>query len=88
MTGLTPSAKTSKVIQHFDILGTEIFPGDYVAAAYGPRSMMIAKVIKLNPKMLTICKIGARSNANTYPAETVKLDPNMVTMYILRNEKK
>jgi hypothetical protein len=87
MTGLTQSAKTSKVPQHYDKLGVELFPGDYVVAPYGTRETMIAKVIKLNPKMLTICRVGARSNANTYANQTVKLDPSLVTMYILRNKK-
>jgi hypothetical protein len=87
MTGSTQSAKTNKVPQHYDKLGVELFPGDYVVAPFGNRETMIAKVIKLNPKMLTICRVGARSNGNTYANETVKLDPALVTMYILRNKK-
>jgi hypothetical protein len=88
-TGSTQSArkKTKEVIQHYDKLGVEIFPGDYVVAPSGYRETMIAKVIKLNPKMLTICRLGAIFNANAYASETVKLDPNLVTMYILRNKK-
>ena len=75
-------------IQHYDKLGEEIFPGDYVVAPYASRMSMIARVVKLNPKMLTILKLGARSSANTYPAEVVKLDPSKVTMYMLRNNFK
>lgn len=88
-TGSTQSARktTKEVPQHYDKLGTEIFPGDYVVAPYGNRETMIAKVIRLNPKMLTICKIGSIYNANTYANETVKLDPALVSMYILRNKK-
>lgn len=81
------SKKASEQIQHFDKLGTELFPGDYVVAPDGNRRTMIAKVIKLNAKMLTICKVGAMYNANAYSSETVKLDSNLVTMYILRNKK-
>jgi hypothetical protein len=88
MTGLTQSAKTSKVPQHYDKLGVELFPGDYVVAPYGNRETIIAKVIRLNPKMLTICRVGAiYNNSNTYANETVKLDPALVSMYILRNKK-
>lgn len=72
-------------IQHFDKLETEIFPGDYVAASYGRSEIMIARVVKLNPKMLTICRIGARSNCNVYPQATVKIDSTLVTMYMLKN---
>lgn len=74
-------------IQQYDKLGAELFPGDYIVAPYGPRQTIIAQVIKLNPKMLTIKRIGAKSNANTYSTETVKLDSQLVTMYILRNNK-
>jgi len=88
-TQLTKSSKkTVEQTQHFDKLGSELFPGDYVIAPYGNRQTIIAKVIKLNPKMLTICKIGAIYNTNTYSSETAKLDPALVTMYMLRNKTK
>jgi hypothetical protein len=87
-TGSTQSAKTNKVPQHYDKLGVELFPGDFIAAPCVLRKIQIAKIIKLNPKMLKICKIGTKYNTNTYANETVKLDPALVTMYILRNEKK
>lgn len=72
--------------QHFDKLGTELFPGDYILAPYGNRQSIVARVIKLNPKMLTICQVGKKYNSNTYANETVKLDPALVTMYMLRNK--
>ena len=76
----------TKVFQQYDKLGTELFPGDYIVAPYGPRQTIIAQVVKLNPKMLTIKRVGAKSTANTYSTETVKLDNQLVTMYILRNK--
>lgn len=82
------SKKASEKIQHFDKLGTELFPGDYVLAPYGNRQTIVAKVVKLNSKMLTICKIGAMYNTNTYASETAKLDPALVTMYMLRMKTK
>lgn len=85
---MTKSSKKAEQTQHFDKLGTELFPGDYVIAPYGNRETIIAKVIKLNPKMLTICKVGARYNTNTYSSETAKLDPALVTMYMLRSKAK
>lgn len=87
--GLTPSPKkTTKVNQHFDKLGTELFPGDYVHVphGYGNSKSIIAQIIKLNPKMLTIKGIGARYTSNVYSSEAVKLDPALVSMYILRTK--
>lgn len=74
-------------VQHFDKLGTELFPGDYVVVPTGHNQTIIAEVIKLNNKMLTIRKIGSKLTKNSYSTETVKLDTNLVTMYILRNQK-
>ena len=76
----------SDIPTHYDKLGVELAPGDFVLAPDGHRSTFVAKVIKLNPKMLTICKLGGRYNTNTYANETAKLDPNLVTMYMLRNK--
>ena len=73
--------------QHYDKLGTELFPGDFVIAPDGHRSTIIAQVIKLNPKMLTIRKIGSTYNTNTYSNETAKLDSSLVTMHLLRVAK-
>lgn len=74
-------------IKHYDKLGTELFPGDYVVAPYGSRATIVAQIRKLTPKMITICKIGAKSVAHTYPQETVKVDPSLVTMYLLKLKK-
>lgn len=77
----------TKAFQQYDKLGTELFPGDYIVAPYGNRQTIIAQIVKLNPKMLTIRRVGAKSTVNTYSTETIKLDTNLVTMYILRNNK-
>jgi predicted sulfurtransferase len=74
-------------IQHFDKLGTEIFPGDFIAAPHGHSQILIAQVIKLNPKMLSIKSAVSNAKKNTYARETVKINPELVTMYILRNKK-
>lgn len=80
------SRKKAAQTQHYDKLGVEIFPGDFVAAPDGYRAIKIAKVVKLNPKMLTLSPFGSRWNTNTYSSETIKLDPALVTMYMLRNK--
>lgn len=74
-------------IKHSDKLGSELLVGDFVLAPYGNRKTMVAQIKKLSPKMITITKIGAKSSAHAYPDETVKLDPNLVTMYLLRLKK-
>ena len=90
MTGSTQSArkKTKVILPHYDKLGIEIFPGDYVATPGGFRELKISKVVKLNPKMLTVAPIGSKWNTSVYASESIKLDPALVTMYILRNENK
>lgn len=85
---LTKSTKkVAEKIQHFDKLGNEVLPGDYIVTACNHRKILIAQVIKLNPKMLTIRKIGTKYNINAYSTETVKLDPSLVTMHLLRVAK-
>ena len=74
-------------IKHYDKLGSELLPGDFILAPYGNRRTIVAQIKKLSPKMLTITKVGAKSSAHTYPEETVKLDPNLVTMYLLKQKK-
>ena len=73
--------------QHFDKLGNELFVGDYVVAPYGNRQTIIARVRKLNPIMLGLQFINRNHGFNTYPSETVKLDQNLVTMYLLKNKQ-
>jgi hypothetical protein len=77
----------AKEIKHCDKLGVDLNPGDYIVAPYATRQLVIAQIVKLNPKMLTIKQLGKRYTSNTYPHETVKIAPEMLTMYLLKNAK-
>lgn len=73
---------------HCDILGRLIKVDDCVAMPNG-NSLQIAKVNKLNPKMVQVSRIGARypTKTNKYPSDLVVLDSQDVTMYILKMVK-
>lgn len=73
-------------VAHVDLLGNELNVGDYVAASYF-KSLAICQVTKLNPKMVGVKQVGKSWNKNVYPDEMIKIDPEQVTMYILRNKK-
>lgn len=75
---------------HQDKLGRELAVGDAVAFP-DHNGLMIGKITKLNPKMLSIQSIDVRrrkwndSDYRKYPHETVRLDAVDLTVYLLRN---
>jgi hypothetical protein len=80
--------KQKTIPVHCDILGRLINVGDCVAMPMS-NSLQIAKVTKLNPKMVQVSRIGSRyhSTTNKYPNDLVILDSQDVTMYILKMVK-
>lgn len=81
----------AKVIEHNhnDKLGQPIAVGDCVAYPEA-NSLCVGTVTKLNPKMIKVVKVGAKSwyasqGTNKYPQDLVKLDGESVTMYLLKN---
>ena len=75
-------------IKHLDKLGREIKLGDCVVAPYN-NNLMIAKVVKINPKMVKIQKFKSKSTwhsgeYNKYPDDLVLLDGAEVTTYLLK----
>ena len=76
--------KTKTPVQHSDLFGQPLEPGDCVVY---PRSnsMMVGIVAKLNPKMVGVKGAGSRwGDCNKYPQELVKVSGSEVTMYLLR----
>lgn len=73
-------------IHHVDKLGCDIKVDDLVVAPYSGTSLVIAKVTKLNPKMLTLRQIGKKWQFNRYPAETVVINDGNAVMYVLKND--
>lgn len=71
-------------VQHLDKLGKPIFI-DACVAFPGSNSLYIGKVVKLNPKMISIEKIGKhKSKYNKYPLDCVVVDGQDVTVAILK----
>lgn len=75
---------------HQDKLGRDLVVGDAVAFP-NHNGLMIGKITKLNPKMLSIQSLDIRfrkwnnSDYRKYPHETVRLDAVDLTVYILKN---
>lgn len=75
--------------RHFDIVGHEIFVDDCVAFVR-KNTMFIGRVSKLNTKQLTISLVntkGMKRIFHAYSEQTTKLNPDDVSMYIMRGCK-
>lgn len=76
--------------EHKDKLGKTINIDDFVAYPYH-NSLGIGRVIKLNNKMVKVVKVPAGrykdSGSNKYPHDMIKVDPQEVTWYLLKNSK-
>lgn len=76
--------------EHKDIIGRKLSVGDYVSVVVR-NSLHVAKVIKLNPKMVKIKILNSTTNKwysgehNRYPSDMAILDGEYLTMYILKS---
>jgi hypothetical protein len=74
---------------HMDKLGRAINLGDVVVAPQS-NSLIIAKVIKINPKMIKIKKLNSPNTGyyngeyNKYPTDLVIVNGPDVTAYLLK----
>lgn len=80
--------KEFKPIIHKDKLNNELAVGDFVAyPAYN--SLEFGKVMKLNNKMVGVYPLLTKRydsrNHNKYPSDLVRLDPQDMTWYLLKN---
>jgi|688.fasta_scaffold13361_24 hypothetical protein len=77
------------LIEHRDILGRLLKIGDVVAVSLH-NNMKIARVTKLNPKMVKVQLLNVKTSTwytgshNKYPEDLVIVDGPYVTMYILK----
>lgn len=78
-----------KELVHFDIIGRKIKVGDFVAVSVYNR-LEVAKVIKINPKMVKIQILNANTNTwykgehNRYPTDMAILDNEYLTFYLIK----
>jgi hypothetical protein len=70
---------------HQDRLGKQINLGDCVVASHY-NSLIVAKVIKLTPKMVRITKLASRQSweYTKYPEDLVIINGADVTAYLLK----
>ena len=82
--------KTKELPEHKDKLGRTINVGDFVAYP-SHNSLGFGKVVKLNAKMVgvipAVSKRPIYKNTNKYPADLVRLAPEDMTWYILKNSE-
>ena len=77
------------MIEHQDKLGRDLAVGDAVAFP-DHNGLMIGKITKLNPKMISIQSVDTRrrkwsdTDYRKYPYETVRLDAVDLTLYLLK----
>lgn len=78
---------TKEEIKHTDIFGQELLVDDCVVFP-SSNSMVVGKVVKLNPKMVKVQKVGGKyaSQWNKYPLDLVKVHGPEVTMYLLKKQ--
>jgi len=74
-----------EIPNHLDLLGNPINLGDCVAYP-NSNSLCIGTVVKLNPKMIGVKRVGPRHDykLNKYPTDIVVLNSQDVTMYLLK----
>ena len=70
-------------IEHKDILGKPIVPGDVVAMAYS-NSLAIAIIDKLNPKMVKVKRPNSTWAQHKYPQDLIKIDGPEAMLYLLK----
>jgi hypothetical protein len=80
---------TKEIPVHKDKLGRDITLGDCVAVAHH-NGMEIAKVVKINPKMVKVEILNVEKRTwysgehNKYGMQMVVIDSQDVTMYLLK----
>jgi hypothetical protein len=72
---------------HCDILGQPLNVGDCVVYP-SSNTMHVGTVIKLNPKMVKIKRIGTgyKWEQNKYPKDLARVSGAEVTMYLLKHQ--
>ena len=80
---------------HLDILGQELKIDDFVAypssSGLGRNQLKVGKIVAITPKMVKVVHMKRRSvyeakSTTRYPADCIRLDSQLITLYILKNE--
>ena len=88
-------SKLKPDITHTDVLGQSLKVDDFVAypssSGLGRNQLKIGKIVDLTPKMVKVVHLQRRSVyearvTTRYPADCIRLDDQLMTMYILKSD--
>ena len=91
----TMTSKLKHDITHTDVLGQSLKVDDFVAypssSGLGRNQLKIGKIVDFTPKMVKVVHLQRRSVyeakvTTRYPADCVRLDDQLMTMYILKSD--
>lgn len=83
------TTKTKQELIHKDIIGRQLKVGDFVSVVIYNK-LEVAKVIKLNPKMVRVKILNVKTNNwykgehNRYSTDMALLDGEYLTMYLIK----
>ena len=83
------TTKTKQELVHKDIIGRTLKVGDFVSVVIYNR-LEVAKVIKLNPKMVKVKILNVKTNLwytgehNRYSKDMALLDGEYLTLYLIK----
>lgn len=72
--------------EHRDILGQTLSLGDAVVFP-SSNSMYVGTIVKLNPKMVKVKRVGSKWDTNKYPQDLARVSGPEVTMYLLTKSR-
>jgi len=93
------TSKLKNDIMHLDILGQQLRIDDFVAypssSGLGRNALKIGKIVGLTAKMVKVVHLKQRVSdwnkveakvTTRYPDDCIRLDEQLITMYILKND--
>ena len=91
----TMTSKLKPDTTHLDVLGQSLKVDDFVAypssSGLGRNQLKIGKIVDLTPKMVKVVHLQRRSVyeakiTTRYPADCIRLDDKLITLYILKSD--
>jgi hypothetical protein len=89
------TSKLKNAITHTDVLGQSLKVDDFVAypssSGLGRNQLKIGKIVDFTPKMVKVVHLQRRSVyevkvTTRYPKDCIRLDDQLMTMYILKSD--
>lgn len=93
------TSKPKNDTTHTDVLGQELKIDDFVAypssSGFGRNALKIGKIVGVTPKMVKVVHLTQRisdwnkmevKSTTRYPDDCVRLDEQLITLYILKHD--